>query len=108
MVLEGTAVALGGAVVQLTVGDRRRSSAMGGAAVLAATEGEAVVLRAEAVVGSVLAVQSPVLQPWMVMGLGMCMQSRGVRGTWLEGPIQETALDWMPYPHDAVHWDTQQ
>ena len=48
--------------------------------------------------------QLPILQPWMVIGLGMCMQSRGLRGSGLEGPRQETALDWIPYPHGTEHW----
>lgn len=48
--------------------------------------------------------QLPLLQPWMVMGLGMCMQSRGLRGSGLEGPKQDTALDWIPYPQGTVHW----
>lgn len=38
------------------------------------------------------------------MGLGMCIQNRGLRGPGLEGPTQDTALDWIPYPHGTEHW----
>lgn len=48
--------------------------------------------------------QLAVWQPWMVMGLGICMQSRGLRGSGLEGPRQDTALDWIPYPQGTEHW----
>jgi len=48
--------------------------------------------------------QPPKEQPWMVMGLGMCIQNRGLRGSGLEGPMQDTALDWIPYPHGSEHW----
>ncbi len=56
-----------------------------------------------AAVGST-SLQLPVLQPWMVMGLGMCIQNRGLRGSGLEGPRQDTALDWIPYPQGTEHW----
>lgn len=48
--------------------------------------------------------QPPVLQLWMVMGLGMCMHSMGLRGCGCEGPMQDTALDWIPYPQETEHW----
>lgn len=96
----------GGAVVQVAATDGRGSSALG-ASILRAMEGAAVAVKADGVlVSSVWAVQAPVSQPRMVMGLGMCMQNRGDRGMGLEGPMQDTALDWMPYPQDTVHWDT--
>ena len=38
------------------------------------------------------------------MGLGMCIQNRGLRGSDLEGPMQDTALDWIPYPQGTEHW----
>lgn len=47
--------------------------------------------------------QLPILQPWIVMGLGMCIQSTGLRGSVLEGPMQDTALDWIPYPQGTEH-----
>lgn len=56
-----------------------------------------------AVRGGPSSLQPPMLQPWMVMGLGMCMQSRGLRGSGLEGPTQDTALDWIPYPQGTEH-----
>lgn len=48
--------------------------------------------------------QLPMLQPWMVMGLGICIQNEGVRGPGFEGPMQDTALDWIPYPQGTEHW----
>lgn len=48
--------------------------------------------------------QPPMLQPWMVMGLGRCIQSRGLRGSGFEGPMQDTVLDWIPYPQGTEHW----
>lgn len=48
--------------------------------------------------------QSPAAQLRMVMGLGMCMQMSGLRGRGVEGPMQDTALDWIPYPQDMEHW----
>lgn len=50
------------------------------------------------------ALQPPMLQPWMVMGLGRCIQSRGLRGSGFEGPMQDTGLDWIPYPQGTEHW----
>lgn len=47
--------------------------------------------------------QLSMLQPWMVMGLGMCMQNRGLRGSGFEGPMHDTALDWIPYPQGTEH-----
>lgn len=38
------------------------------------------------------------------MGFGMCIQNRGLRGSGLEGPIQDTVLDWIPYPQGTEHW----
>lgn len=35
----------------------------------------------------------PMLQPWIVMGLGICIQSRGLRGSVCVGPKQDTVLD---------------
>lgn len=52
--------------------------------------------------------QLPMLQPWMVMGLGMCIQSRGLSGSGFEGPMQDTALDWIPYPQGTEHWRARQ
>lgn len=46
----------------------------------------------------------PMLQLWMVMGLGMCMHSKGLRGCGCEGPMQDTTLDWIPYPQETEHW----
>lgn len=40
--------------------------------------------------------QPATLQPWMVIGLGMCMQSRGLSGSGAEGPMQDTVRDWIP------------
>lgn len=48
--------------------------------------------------------QFPTLQLWMVMGLGMCMHSKGLRGCGCEGPMQDTTLDWIPYPQETEHW----
>lgn len=48
--------------------------------------------------------QLPMLQPWMVMALGKCIQNRGLRGSVVEGPMQDTALDWIPYPQGTEHW----
>lgn len=47
--------------------------------------------------------QLPMLHPWMVMGLGICIQSRGLRGSGVEGPMQDTARDWIPYPQGSEH-----
>lgn len=55
-----------------------------------------------------MSLQLPMLQPWMVMGLGMCIQSRGLRGSGLEGPMQDTALDWIPYPQGTEHCRARQ
>lgn len=48
--------------------------------------------------------QFPMLQLCMVMGLGMCMHSKGLRGCGCEGPMQDTTLDWIPYPQETEHW----
>ena len=129
----GAAVALGGAVVLHGERGRGGSSIVGGASVLggASTLGGASILGGSSVLGGasarpaievadVLAKaegvevsferagQAAVSQPRIVMGLGMCMQSRGVRGTVLEGPMQDTPRDWIPYPQDTVHWDTKE
>lgn len=40
--------------------------------------------------------QLAMLQPWMVIGLGMCIQSRGLSGSGAEGPMQDTVRDWIP------------
>lgn len=42
------------------------------------------------------------------MGLGMCIQNRGLRGFGSEGPMQDTALDWIPYPQGTEHWRARQ
>jgi len=57
------------------------------------------------VVSEVASIQLPMKQPWMVIGLGMCIQNRGLRGSGLEGPMQDTALDWMPNPQGTEHCD---
>lgn len=51
----------------------------------------------------VWASQLAVLQPWMVMGLGMCMQSRGLSGSAVEGPMQDTVRVWIPLPQGSEH-----
>lgn len=97
--------------VRLRVGDRSGSSSVGVTSMpwglgnwsLVSSEGALVVCVWVRGLVFCKTLQSSIWQPRMVMGLGMCMQSSGLRGSGLVGPMQDTALDWIPYPHGTEH-----